>query len=186
MAYNYLKALHIIFVVTWFAGLFYMPRLFIYNTEANEKEEPIRTALHQQFSVMMKRLWFGITWPSAILTLILGVSVLFNGNWNTILFTPQARWLLVKLCFVLLLYVYHFSIHKIYNQQIKGVFKYSSQQLRIWNEVATIFLVAIVMLATVKESISFIWGLVGLACFVILLMSAIRIYKIVRKQNNRR
>jgi putative membrane protein len=170
MIYQYLKALHIIFVVTWFAGLFYMPRLFIYNTEANEKDEPVKTALHQQFSVMMKRLWFGITWPSAVLTLILGLSVLFRGGWNNILFTEQARWLLVKLCFVVLLYVYHFSIHKIYKQQIKGVFKYSSQQLRVWNEVATIFLVAIVMLATVKESISFIWGLVGLACFVILLI----------------
>src|SRR5206468_12868610 len=97
----------------------------------------------------------------------------------------HGRWLLVKLCFVLLLYIYFFSLHKIYKQQTKGVFKYSSQRLRIWNEVATIFLVAIVMLATVKQSISFVWGLVGLICFVILLMSAIKIYKIVRKRNNR-
>jgi putative membrane protein len=183
MAYQYLKALHIIFVVTWFAGLFYMPRLFIYNTEANAKEENIKNALHEQFTVMMKRLWFGITWPSAILTLIFGLSVLFEGGWNVILFTEQARWLLVKLCFVLLLYVYHFSIHKIYKQQIKGVFKYSSQQLRMWNEAATIFLVAIVMLATVKQSISFVWGLIGLVCFVVLLMSAVKIYKIVRQKN---
>jgi protoporphyrinogen IX oxidase len=182
MAYQYLKAFHIIFVVTWFAGMFYMPRLFIYNTEANEKEEAIRNALHEQFSVMMKRLWFGITWPSAILTLIFGVSVMFNGGWNNILFTEQARWLLVKLCFVLLLYVYHFSLHKIYKQQVNGVFKYTSQQLRVWNEVATIFLVAIVMLATVKESVSFVWGLIGLACFVVLLMSAVKIYKIIRRK----
>ncbi len=182
MAYQYLKALHIIFVVTWFAGMFYMPRLFIYNTEANEKEETVKNALHEQFNVMMKRLWFGITWPSAILTLVLGVSVMFKGEWNTILFTEQARWLLVKLCFVLLLYVYHFSLHKIYKQQVQGVFKYSSQQLRIWNEVATIFLVAIVMLATVKESISFIWGIAGLICFVVLLMSAVKIYKAIRNK----
>ena len=183
MAYQYLKALHIIFVVTWFAGLFYMPRLFIYNTEANEKEELIKNALHEQFSIMMKRLWFGITWPSAIVTLILGLTVLFKGGWNDILFTEQARWLLVKLCFVLLLYVYHFSIHKIYKQEINGIFKYSSQKLRIWNEVATIFLVVIVMLATVKQSLSFVWGLVGLVCFVMVLMSAIKIYKIIRNRN---
>jgi len=186
MAYQYLKALHIIFVVTWFAGLFYMPRLFIYNTEANERDEPIRSALQGQFSVMMKRLWFGITWPSAILTLILGSSVLHFGGWGPILFTPQARWLLVKLCFVLLLYAYHFSIHSIYKQQKHGVFKYSSQQLRIWNEVATIFLVAIVMLATVKQSISFVWGIVGLIGFIIVLMSAIKIYKAIRKKNDGR
>jgi putative membrane protein len=182
MAYQYLKALHIIFVVTWFAGMFYMPRLFIYNTEADENDEAAKTALRRQFAVMMKRLWFGITWPSAILTLIFGVSVMFKGGWNNILLTEQARWLLVKLGFVLLLYGYHFSIHTIYKQHVAGVFKYTSQQLRIWNEVATVFLVAIVMLATVKQSISFIWGLVGLACFVIVLMSAIRIYKIVRQK----
>jgi len=105
MAYQYLKALHIIFVVTWFAGMFYMPRLFIYNTEAGEKDEVARTALRQQFSMMMKRLWFGITWPSAILTLIFGLTVMFKGGWNNILFTTEARWLLVKLGFVLLLYV---------------------------------------------------------------------------------
>lgn len=182
MAYQYLKALHIIFVVTWFAGMFYMPRLFIYNTEANEKEDAIRNALQQQFNIMMKRLWFGITWPSAILTLVLGISVMFKGGWNTILFTEQARWLLVKLGFVLLLYMYHFSLHRVYKQQVQGIFKYSSQQLRIWNEIATIFLVVIVMLATVKESISFVWGITGLVCFIVLLMSAIKIYKAIRNK----
>ena len=139
MQYEYLKALHIIFVVTWFAGMFYMPRLFIYNTEANEKEEPSKTILHEQFSVMMKRLWFGITFPSAILTLIFGTVVMFKGGWDQVLLNEQGRWLLVKLCLVLLLYIYFFSLHKIFKQQLKGVFKYSSQQLRIWNEVATIF-----------------------------------------------
>ncbi len=184
MAYQYLKALHIIFVVTWFAGMFYMPRLFIYNTEADGRDEMVKNALHQQFNIMMKRLWFGITWPSAILTLVLGLSVMFEGGWNTILFTEQARWLLVKLGFVLLLYVYHFSLHRIYKQQVRGIFKYSSQQLRIWNEIATIFLVAIVMLATVKESISFSWGIVGLVCFIVLLMSAIKIYKAIRNKKH--
>lgn len=182
MAYQYLKALHIIFVVTWFAGMFYLPRLFIYNTEANKREPAAKAALQEQFSVMMKRLWFGITWPSAILTLIFGLSVMVKGGWDRALFTEPGRWLLVKLCFVLLLYAYHFSLHSIYKQQIKGVFKYSSQQLRVWNEVATIFLVAIVMLATVKQSLSFVWGMAGLVCFIIVLMSAIKIYKAIRQK----
>lgn len=181
--YNYIKALHIIFVVTWFAGLFYMPRLFIYNTEAGEKSEEVKSALREQFSVMMKRLWYGITWPSAILTLIFGTVVLFSGNWQNVLLAPAGRWLLIKIVFVLFLYIYHWSLHKIFQQEIQGVFKYTSQQLRIWNEVATIFLIAIVMLATVKQSISFVWGLVGLILFIILLMSAIRIYKIVRTKS---
>jgi len=185
MAYQYLKALHIIFVVTWFAGMFYMPRLFIYNTEANEKEAPVKNALHEQFKIMMKRLCFGITWPSAIITLILGLSVLHVGGWDKILFKPEARWLLVKLCFVVLLYGYHFSIHSIYKQQMNDIYQYSSQQLRIWNEVATIFLVAIVMLAAVKQSMSFVWGLAGLIAFIILLMSAIKLYKLARQRNSK-
>ena len=178
--YSYLKALHIIFIVTWFAGLFYMPRLFIYNVEALEKPEAIRKALQEQFTIMMKRLWYGITWPSAILTLIFGPAILFMGGWNNILFEEEGRWLLIKLVFVVFLYLYHFSLHIILRQQVQGIFKYTSQQLRIWNEVATIFLIAIVMLVVVKQSISLVWGLVGLILFIALLMSAIKIYKMVR------
>ncbi|MHA4807972.1 CopD family protein [Flavitalea flava] len=173
--YNYIKALHIVFVITWFSGLFYIVRLFIYNAEAAEKPEPERTILQNQFAVMIPRLWWGITWPSAILTLIFG-------PWMLILMGSIPVWLWIKLCFVLGLYIYHLSLHYIFRQQMKGVFRYSSQQLRIWNEVATIFLVAIVMLATVKEGMSWAWGLLGLFLFVILLMSAIKIYKALRKK----
>ena len=178
--YLYLKALHIIFIVTWFAGLFYFPRLFIYNTEAIDKPIAIKEALQLQFGIMMKRLWYGITWPSAVLTLIFGLWVLIKGPWLDFLFEPAGRWLLIKLIFVFFLYLYHFSLHIIFKQQIRGVFKYSSQQLRIWNEVATIFLICIVMLVVVRENISIVWGLAGLILFIVLLMSAIRIYKMLR------
>jgi len=181
--YLYLKALHIIFVVTWFAGLFYMPRLFIYNVEAMEKPNGIREALHEQFGIMIKRLWYGITWPSAILTLIFGSSVLFNPDygWYLNLLKGEPLWLFVKLIFVAFLYGYHLSLQVLVNQQTNGVFKYTSQQLRLWNEVATIFLIAIVMLVVVKQSISLLWGLVGLVLFIAILMLAISIYKSVRK-----
>jgi len=95
--------------------------------------------------------------------------------------SPAGRWLLIKLIFVLFLYVYHFSLHIIFKQELKGIFKYSSQQLRVWNELATIFLIAIVMLVVVKENISVVWGIVGLLLFIVLLMSAIKIYKMLRK-----
>lgn len=171
--YLYLKALHIIFIVTWFAGLFYMPRLFIYSTEAQDKAASEKTILTAQFAVMMRRLWLGITWPSAIITAIAGPLV-----WAQLNSTP--RWLAVKLVFVGLLYLYHFSLHKIYRQQQAGVFRYNSQQLRMWNEVATIFLVAIVFLATVKSSISALWGIVGLVALIALLLAGIKIYKYIR------
>jgi putative membrane protein len=179
--YLYLKALHIIFIVTWFAGLFYMPRLFIYNTEAENKEATAKNVLREQFAVMMKRLWYGITWPSAVLTLIFGTAVLFESGYASIVFEPSGRWMLFKLIFVLFIYLYHLSLHKILKEQLAGVFKYTSQQLRIWNEVATIFLVAVVMLVVVKQNLSALWGILGLLLFVILLMSAIKIYKMLRK-----
>jgi putative membrane protein len=173
--YLYIKALHIIFIVTWFSGMFYIVRLFIYNTEAGDRPEAEKTILRNQFSIMIRRLWFGITWPSAVLTLIFGVAM-----WSMLGALPG--WLAVKLAFVLGLYLYHFSLHLIYRQQMAGVFRYSSQKLRIWNEVATIFLVAIVMIVVVKQSLSWVWGLAGLALFVIALTSAIKIYKSVRKK----
>jgi protoporphyrinogen IX oxidase len=172
--YLYIKALHIIFIVTWFSGMFYIVRLFIYNVEAGERPQAERDVLRTQFAVMIRRLWLGITWPSAVLTLVLGVWM-----WSLLGVTPS--WLVVKLGFVLGLFLYHFSLQIIYKQQQRGIFKYSSQQLRIWNEVATIFLVAIVMLVVVKQNMSVVWGLGGLVLLVILLMSAIRIYKALRK-----
>jgi putative membrane protein len=171
--YNYIKALHIIFVVAWFAGLFYMPRLLIYNTEAGEKPEAARAVLREQFGSMIKRLWYAITWPAAVLTLVLGVT-----EWTLLGVLPT--WLLIKLFFVAGLYGYHLTLHRLIRQQLKGVFAWSSQQLRIWNEVATIFLVAIVMLAVVKNGMSLVWGVGGLVLFIIVLMSAVRIYKMVR------
>ncbi|MGN6541844.1 MAG: CopD family protein [Ginsengibacter sp.] len=172
--YFYVKALHIIFVVTWFSGLFYIVRLFVYSAEANEKPEPERSVLLKQFGIMQKRLWYGITWPSAVLTLIFG-------TWMGILYGSLPTWLLVKLFFVAGLLTYHFTLHFIFRQQQKAIFKWNSQQLRIWNEVATIFLIAIVMLAVVKQLLSVAWGIGVLLLISVLLMLAIRIYKRYRK-----
>jgi protoporphyrinogen IX oxidase len=173
--YFYVKALHIIFVVTWFAGLFYMVRLFIYNREAHDKPEEERIILQKQFSIMIKRLWFGITWPSCVLTLIFG-------TWMLLLFGSLPAWLLIKIGLVVGLVAYHFSIHIIYKQQRDGIFKYTSGQLRVWNEVATVFLVAIVMLATVRSGLGLVWGMIGLIGFVAVLMMAISVYKLIRKE----
>ena len=89
---------------------------------------------------------------------------------------------MIKLIFVIFLYLYHFSLQVIVNQEIKGVFKYSSQQLRMYNEVATVFLFAIIFLAVVKESISFVWGLIGIMIFIAILLIAINLYKKLRNK----
>lgn len=172
--YFYIKALHIIFVITWFAGLFYIVRLFIYSAEANLKTEPDRSILFKQLALMQNRLWYIITWPSAVLTLIFG-------GWLWFLYGSLPTWLLIKFCFVIGLFVYHLSLDRIFNQQAKGIFKYTGQQLRIWNEVATLFLVIIVMLAVVKQMLSAVWAVAGMVIFAIILMIAIKFYKKYRK-----
>lgn len=168
--YFYVKAIHIIFVVTWFAGLFYIVRLFIYNREAQDKPDGEKIILQKQFGIMIKRLWFGITWPSCILTIIFG-------TWMLILYGSFPTWLIIKVGFVIGLLLYHISLHFIFKQQSAGIFKYTSQQLRFWNEVATLFLIAIVMLVAVKSTLSLVWGLGGLVGFSLLLFIAIKVYR---------
>lgn len=172
----YLKAVHIIFIVTWFAGLFYIPRLFIYMIEAHQKPEPEKSILVKQLKMMTSRLWFIITWPSAIITLVMGTSLLIN----------QPAWLKmgfmhIKLTLVFLLYIYHISLHIVYNQLSKNVVKYTSQQMRVWNEVGTLFLISIVFLIVLKDAISMVWGIAGLLVVGILMMIGIKVYKKIRK-----
>ncbi len=171
----YLKAVHIVFVVTWFAGLFYLPRLQVYAAENNSADivEAVKTAMAGQLLLMQKRLLLGIMWPSAIITFLLGGRLL--------MIYPLTQWLWVKLIFVLVLYFFHFSLHRIYTQQAAGIYRYSGQQLRMWNEVPTVILVAVVFLVVLKNTVSFIWGLAGLAALIVLLMTAILLYKKYRK-----
>ncbi len=176
MIYLYIKSLHIIFVVTWFAGLFYVVRLFIYHTEALNKEEPAKSLLSSQLGVMAKKLLFIITWPSAILTLIFGTTLLIiQPSWL------QQSFMHVKLSFVLMLYFYQLACHKIFVQLQQGIAKYSSTQLRIFNEAPTIILVAVVFLIVLKNQISWIWNTLGLISFAVVLMITIKRYKSIRK-----
>jgi putative membrane protein len=172
MVFEYVKALHIIFVVTWFAGLFYVVRLFIYQTEALEKSEEEKKILVPHLNLMARRLWFGITWPSAILTLIFGFWVLYH-RWGYM----QLGFMHAKLGFVLLLYIYHFICQRQFSELQRGIAKWSSNQLRIWNEGATVLLFAIVFLIVLKSLINTFWGIIGLLGLSALLMLGIQLYK---------
>lgn len=176
---SYVLALHIIFVVTWFSGLFYIVRLFIYHREAQDKEETEKNILQQQFKVMEKRLWYGIAWPSMILTLLFG-GWLISFNVSGYLSSP---WFTLKLLFVAGLILYHVRCHVMYkHMQQDDVMRYSSFKLRIWNEVATLFLVSIVFIVVLKDTLSFVWGLIGIAILTATLYLAIRIYRKGREQ----
>jgi len=176
MDIGYIKSLHIIFVVTWFAALFYMPRLFIYDIEAREKGEPEKSILINQFRLMQKRLWYGIAWPSCILTLFLGTWIALVMELDT-----SVSWFVTKVGLVVGLVVYHITSQIIMMQLKKDIVKFSSQGMRLWNEIATIFLVAIVFLVEMKNELSALYGLLGLIALIVALVIAIRIYKNLRR-----
>ena len=173
MYYFYVKSIHIIFIVTWFAGLFYIVRLFVYFAETANLKGEERKILQKQYRIMQGRLWYGITWPSAIITAITGTLLALE-------FDPIPLWLWAKLGFVAFLFAYHFTCQYIFNQHRKGIINFSSNQLRVWNEVSTVLLVAIVFLVVLKNLLSMVWGLLGLIVFSAVLMAAIMIYKKIR------
>lgn len=179
MEFLYVKSLHIIFVITWFAGLFYIVRLFIYQTEAEDKLQPAKEILQTQFKLMSKRLWYIITWPSSILAGGFGFWMIYQNPYY--LLEP---WMIVKLAFVLALYFYHGFCHHIFKKLQNDIIKYSAFRLRIFNEIATIILFAIVFLVTLKSAINWVWGVIGIILFGILMMLGIKLYKTIRKKKS--
>jgi putative membrane protein len=176
--YNYIKALHLIFIVTWFAGLFYIPRLFIYHIEATKKPSPDKEILSNQLKLMTKRLWNIITWPSAILSTIFAIWLLIlQPIWL------QEPWMYVKLAFVVLLFLYHLKSHQIFKQLQRDEVNYTSKFMRIWNEGATLILFAVVFLVILKSAINWIFGVIGIIVLGILLMLGIRLYRNIQKKN---
>jgi len=175
--YNYIKALHLIFVITWFAGLFYVPRLFIYHIEATQKSQPDKDILTQQLKIMTKRLWYIITWPSAVLATLFAV-------WLLILVPGwlQQSWMHVKLAFVALLIAYHIKNQMIFKQFQNDDIRWTSNAMRFWNEGPTLILFAVVFLVILKSAISWIWGLVGLIGLGVVLMLGIKLYKKLRNR----
>lgn len=139
----WLKAFHIVAVVTWFAGLFYLPRLLVYHAEATEP--PIR----ERFKVMERRLLV-MTHIGALLTIALGLATL--GAWQHAVpdYFRQAHWLHVKLGLVLLLIAYHLVLARLVGAFGRDACRWSSRALRIFNEAPALLLIGIVILATVK------------------------------------
>jgi protoporphyrinogen IX oxidase len=176
--YNYLKSLHLIFVITWFAGLFYIVRLFVYQIEANEKPSPEREILQKQYKIMTYRLWYIITWPSAILATLFAI-------WLLILMPVwlEMPWMHVKLGFVVLLIAYQLKCQQIYAQLQKDNVKYSSNFMRLWNEGATIILFAVVFLVILKNAFDWIYGVVGIVLFSVIIMLGFKFYKRIREKN---
>lgn len=178
MAYFWFKAFHLIGIVVWFAGLFYLVRLYVYHAEANEQPEPAQTILKQQYQIMEKRLYHLITTPGMVLTVVMAIALLIT--------EPEVlhdSWLHIKLAFVALLIAYHFYCGRILKKLAADECTWTGQQFRALNEGPTVLLVAIVLLAVFKNSLPYdaaFWGILGL---IIAMAVTIQLYAKKRKQD---
>lgn len=177
MTYDIVKSLHIIFVVSWFAGLFYMPRLFIYHTEAQEKDELSQKILSDQFRIMEKKLWWIITTPAMVLTVVFG-------TWMLILNPALMKmpWMHTKLVFVFVLLIYHFVTQRLMFQLAKGIYTWQAKYLRMWNEFATLCLVAIVFLVELQNRMPWWKATFYFILVAVGLMLLIKLYKKISSQ----
>ena len=137
----WLKALHLIFMVTWFAGLFYLPRLFVYHAMSDDKIS------NDRFKIMERKLFYGIMTPGAILTIGFGTAMLFDYAWESF---GQSLWLHAKLALIVALVIYHVMCGKYVADFKKDNNKHSHVYYRWFNEVPVLILVAIIILASVK------------------------------------
>ncbi|MFC3560435.1 CopD family protein [Pedobacter jamesrossensis] len=170
--YYYFLAVHIVFVISWMAGLFYILSLFIYHREANEKPEPEKSILIKQFIKMEATLWRIIATPAMVISVLAGASMLTLHPGLL-----QMDWMWVKLGFVIGLLIYHFICQNIVNQLKNNQFKMTSFQLRLWRELATIFMIAIVFIVILKNALNWIYGLIGIMGVAMAIMIAVKLYK---------
>lgn len=178
MAYFWFKAFHLIGVVVWFAGLFYLVRLFVYHAEASERDEPAQTILKAQYEIMEKRLYHIITMPGMVVTVAMAIGLIFT--------EPEilkSGWLHIKLALVAVLLAYHFYCGRIMKRLAAGECNWTGQQFRALNEGPTVLLVVIVLLAVFKGSLPLdltTWLIFGL---VVSMVAAIQLYAKKRRQD---
>jgi putative membrane protein len=178
MAYYWFKAFHLIGVVVWFAGLFYLVRLFVYHAEASEQPEPAQTILKNQYEIMEKRLYHIITTPGMVVTVAMAIALLTT--------EPEVLkdgWLHIKLAFVAALVIYHFYCGRIMRQLAAGKCNWSGQHFRALNEAPTVLLVAIVLLAVFKNNLPTdmtAWGIFGM---IVVMAVTIQLYAKKRKRD---
>ena len=176
MTYGIVKALHIIAFTCWFAGLFYVVRLFIYNTEARDRAD--NPELIEQLTVMQTRLWRGITNPAMVFTMVFGLwlASMYGGAYGGV-----PTWLLIKFGLLGLLLGYHHLLSHIHRRILDGTSTWTSKSLRMINEVATLFLVSIVFVAVLKNTLTLSLAATILSVFIVLLVGGFWLYQKVRK-----
>ena len=169
-----IKALHIIAVVVWFSGLFYIGRLFVYHQEANQRAEAEQQVLKPQFALMEKRLWYAITWPGMIATVISGVLLLY--------YIGIPGWIHAKLFLVAVLLAYHGGCGRLRRQLLSERCSWSSRQLRMFNEIPSLLLVTIVFVVVLKDQLSWPVLLLGITGLAVVIMGGVQLIAKKRKR----
>lgn len=178
MAYYWFKAFHLIGVVVWFAGLFYLVRLFVYHAEASQEPEPAQSILKNQYQIMEKRLYHIITTPGMVVTVAMAIALLIT--------EPDVLkdgWLHIKLTFVALLVAYHFYCGRIMRRLATGECKWTGQQFRALNEAPTVLLVAIVLLAVFKNNLPTDITAWGILAMIVAMAASIQLYAKKRRKD---
>lgn len=177
---NFFKALHVFGFVSWFAGLFYLVRIFVYHTEAMKREEPARSILIKEFNEMQWRVYKIICTPGMMITWVCGLSMLYLHGLDWL---KVNGWMLLKLVLLFALLAYHLHAKKVIQKLERGETYFSSFQFRLWNELPTLFLLSIALLAVYRNSLNFLYAFMGVLVFAFLLVMAARAYRNYRERS---
>lgn len=171
MTYLWFKALHLVGVVAWFAGMFYLPRLFVYHAEANEQPEAVRAVLQPQYQIMETRLYRIIMTPALVVTVAMAIGMLVS---NPDLL--KDTWLHVKLGLVLILIGYHHLCGRLIKEMAAGKFRFTGQQFRWFNEFPTVLFFVVVLLAVFKNSFPTSAATWAVVAMVVAMAAVIQLY----------
>ncbi len=177
MALYYFKAFHIIGFVAWFAGLFYLVRMFVYHVEADQKPEPLREPFKEQFNLMEWRVYKIICNPAMMITWACGLTMTFLNPDYWLM-----GWFQVKFTLIVLMTVYHLWCKQLILRLERGERPYDSFQFRLLNEAPTLFLVSIVLLGILKDVLNFAYAFGGIIVFGFLLYLGAKFYRMNREK----
>jgi putative membrane protein len=184
----FFKALHVVGFVSWFAGLFYLGRIFVYDEEASGKTEPERTILKQQFNLMEWRVYriicnpaMMITWTAGLIMLGLGLFSPLIPNYLT---SGTPGWMHLKLLLLVLMTIYHLWNKRIIRRMEAGARPFSSWQYRLLNEMPTLFLISISYIAVYGKAgtLNYLYLFGGIIAFIGLIFLGARAYKKAREK----
>lgn len=175
MIYLFLKAMHIIFAVAWFAGLFYLGRIFVYHKEAIEQQND-----STQYTLMERRAYGIICNPAMMITWLCGLGMIGHNGLDWLM---ANQWLIAKLVLLIGLTIYHLSMKSTIAKLEARLTKVTSFSFRLYNEIPTMFLFSIVFLAVFRNTLNAIYGIIGLFVLGASLYGATKMYRRIREKN---